>query len=43
MNPDQDTPSYQDMVRLLGEDKMSFLSDMVRPNKPPKEEDEEEK
>jgi hypothetical protein len=36
-NPDEDTPSYEDMVRLLGEEKMDFLSDMVRPDNPPEE------
>ena len=36
-NTPADTPSYEDMVSLLGEDKMSFMSEMVRPDKPPEE------
>jgi len=39
-NTPSDTPSYEDMVRLLGEERMDFLSDMVRPDKPPEEEKE---
>jgi hypothetical protein len=39
-NPDEDTPSYEDVVRDLGEEKMDFLSDMVRPDKAPEEEEE---
>jgi hypothetical protein len=38
--PEEDTPSFEDVVRDLGEDKMSFFSEMVRPDKPPKEEEE---
>jgi hypothetical protein len=36
-SPEDNTPSYEDMVCLLGEEKMDFLSDMVRPDNPPEE------
>ena len=32
------TPTYEDMLKALGEDKMEFLSDMAR-LEPPKEEE----
>jgi hypothetical protein len=41
MNPDK-TPSYEDMVRLLGEDKMGFMSEMLQPDPPQVGEEEEE-
>jgi hypothetical protein len=34
------TPTYEDMLKALGEGKMEFLSDMVRLD-PPKEREEE--
>src|SRR5260221_375929 len=37
-NTPSDTPSFEDVVRDLGEDKMDFFSEMVRPDKPPEEE-----
>jgi len=37
MTPEEDTPNFEDVVRDLGEEKMDFLSDMVRPDNPPEE------
>ena len=39
-NTPSDTPSYEEVVRDLGEEKMGFFSDMVRPDKPPEEKEE---
>ncbi len=32
-------PSYEDVVRDLGEDKMDFMSEMLRPDEAPEEEE----
>ena len=37
-NTPSDTPTFEDVVRDLGEEKMDFFSEMVRPDKAPEEE-----
>jgi len=36
-NTPADTPTFEDVVRDLGEEKMSFFSEMVRPDEPEEE------
>ena len=40
MSSPDETPSYEDILRDMGEEKMTFLSEMLQPD-PPKKEDEE--
>jgi hypothetical protein len=41
MNPEEDTPSFEDMQRDMGMEKMEFMSEMLQPDPPRKDQEEE--